>query len=209
MDFGGNMKAFTKALKRQDGFTLVELMVVVAIIGLLSAVAIPNFKKYQAKSKTSEAKLQLSAAYTAEQSFYSDFNIYHHCLNFMGYNPSNEINQRFFMIGIDDSAIDATAITQASNNGLSTTACPTALSGTSGSYFFAGKLLSGFVVNTIALFSANTAGAASTVGTQLAGAETFTIAAVGAVDSNFITGATAAGFTINQNKILSHVVVGY
>ena len=63
------MKSFLKSLKRQDGFTLVELMVVVAIIGLLSAVAIPNFKKYQAKAKVSEAKLQLSAAYTAEQFF--------------------------------------------------------------------------------------------------------------------------------------------
>ena len=53
------MKSFLKPLGRQSGFTLVELMVVVAIIGLLSAVAIPNFKKYQAKSKISEAKLQL------------------------------------------------------------------------------------------------------------------------------------------------------
>jgi type IV pilus assembly protein PilA len=56
----------------QEGFTLVELMVVVAIIGVLSAVAVPNFKKYQAKSKSSEAKLQLSAAYTALQSFFSE-----------------------------------------------------------------------------------------------------------------------------------------
>ncbi len=46
--------------KSENGFTLVELMVVVAIIGLLSAVAIPNFQKYQARSKTSEAKLQFT-----------------------------------------------------------------------------------------------------------------------------------------------------
>ena len=43
---------------KEKGFTLVELMVVVAIIGLLSAVAIPNFQKYQARSKTSEAKTE-------------------------------------------------------------------------------------------------------------------------------------------------------
>jgi type IV pilus assembly protein PilA len=44
-------------------------MIVVAIIGILSAVAIPNFKKYQAKSRSSEAKIQLAAAYTAEAVF--------------------------------------------------------------------------------------------------------------------------------------------
>jgi type IV pilus assembly protein PilA len=208
------MKFFAKALKRQDGFTLVELMVVVAIIGLLSAVAIPNFKKYQAKSKTSEAKLQLSAAYTAQQSFYSDFNIYHHCLGFMGFNPANEIAQRYFMVGIDSTSLAAPAagnpLQQAVDNGLNVTACPTALTNNN-SYFFAGKLLSGFVINTLALFTANAAGAASDVGTQAAGAETFVIGAVGAVDSAAanITGAGAAGFTINQNKIVSHVVVGY
>lgn len=207
------MKSFAKALKRQDGFTLVELMVVVAIIGLLSAVAIPNFKKYQAKSKTSEAKLQLSAAYTAEQSFYSDFNIYHHCLGFMGYNPANEIAQRYFFVGIDTHAIDAAAITQAQANGLSIVACPTAITANN-SWFAAGKLTSGAVIDTLPEFTANLAGVASNVGTQLngpapVGGETFTIGAVGVVDSNFRTDATAAGFTIDQNKILSHVVVGY
>ena len=75
-----SIKPFLKSLKRQDGFTLFELMVVVAFICLLSAVAIPNFKKYQAKAKTSEAKLQLFAAYTAKQSFYSDYDTFALCL---------------------------------------------------------------------------------------------------------------------------------
>ena len=62
------------------GFTLVELMIVVAIIGILAAIAIPNFLKYQAKAKQSEAKVNLKGIYTAQLSYfaegdtYSDFN---------------------------------------------------------------------------------------------------------------------------------------
>ena len=66
------------------GFTLVELMVVVAIIGILSTVAIPNFKKYQAKAKTSEAKLALASVYTAETSFMGDYDTFATCLQSMG-----------------------------------------------------------------------------------------------------------------------------
>ena len=98
------MKAFLKRLsKSESGFTLVELMIVVAIIGVLSAVAVPNFKKYQAKAKTSEAKLQLAAAYTAEQAFFGDFGIYHTCLSYMGFDPTTEAPQRYYAIGFRNS----------------------------------------------------------------------------------------------------------
>ncbi|MBI2370572.1 MAG: prepilin-type N-terminal cleavage/methylation domain-containing protein, partial [Deltaproteobacteria bacterium] len=45
----------------RQGFTLIELMIVVAIIGILAAIAIPNFLRFQAKSKQSEAKTNLAA----------------------------------------------------------------------------------------------------------------------------------------------------
>ena len=72
-------------LRNESGFTLIELMVVVAIIGVLSAIAVPNFKKYQAKSKQSEIKIQLAAVYTIEVGAMADYDSYASCLTDLGY----------------------------------------------------------------------------------------------------------------------------
>lgn len=61
-------------LKGKKGFTLIELMIVVAIIGILAAIAIPNFLKFQAKSKQSEAKTNLGAIYTGQIAFFGEGN---------------------------------------------------------------------------------------------------------------------------------------
>lgn len=61
---------------REKGFTLIELMIVVAILGILAAIAIPNFMRFQAKSKQSEAKTNLGAVGTTAEAFRSENDTY-------------------------------------------------------------------------------------------------------------------------------------
>jgi len=63
-------------LRNKKGFTLIELMIVVAIIGILAAIAIPNFLTYQCKSKQSEAKTNLGAIANSEESYNAEYSVY-------------------------------------------------------------------------------------------------------------------------------------
>jgi type IV pilus assembly protein PilA len=111
------------------GFTLIELMIVVAIIGILASIAIPNFLKFQAKSKQSEAKANLGAIFTAQISYfgekisYGNFDViswsisgtprYHYCLDIASGWSDNNANNRGALIA--NAPVPATWTTNLNN----------------------------------------------------------------------------------------------
>ena len=89
-----------KSFRKQEGFTLIELMIVVAIIGILAAIAIPNFMQYQAKSKQSEAKTNLGGIYTSEVAYFGEANAYSNDFAAIGFQVASTGTQRYsFSIG--------------------------------------------------------------------------------------------------------------
>lgn len=63
-------------MRNKRGFTLIEMMIVVAIIALLATIAIPNYINFQYRAKTSEAKVNLGAMRTCEEAYKAEENTY-------------------------------------------------------------------------------------------------------------------------------------
>ncbi|WP_374079014.1 type IV pilin protein [Bdellovibrio bacteriovorus] len=95
--------------KSQRGFSLVELMVVVAIIGVLASIAIPSINKYMAKARQSEAKTNLSSLYTAEKSFIAEYNTYTGGFQVFGFLPEGQLryNVGFTAEGVNCATVRA------------------------------------------------------------------------------------------------------
>ena len=63
------IKSYKRA-ERQEGFTLIELMIVIAIIGIISAVAFPSYSSYMTKSRRADAKITLTKMADAQERWY-------------------------------------------------------------------------------------------------------------------------------------------
>jgi type IV pilus assembly protein PilA len=138
-------------LRSKKGFTLIELMIVVAIIGILAAIAIPNFLKFQAKSKQSEAKSNLGAIYTGEISYYGEANRYGN-FDQINWSPSGSPRYHYWL------GKDAWQDTGANNRGALVAGAPVATSWTGNINQVLDQSNPGVVIAGVAPFHDNTAG---------------------------------------------------
>lgn len=95
------MKLNARVLRSEKGFSLIELMIVVAIIGILATVAVPNFTRFQNKAKQSEAKGNLGSLYTAMHAFKAEWNGFYGDFKDIGFQPNGKLlyNTGFTAVG--------------------------------------------------------------------------------------------------------------
>ena len=103
----------TRNRTHKIGFTLLEMMVTVAITAIMVAVAIPNYRKYTARSKQQEAKSALGSMYTLERTYYTEQGSFTACLTKLGYSPIETV--RFYATGFP--AYGMTSVNQCGPSG--------------------------------------------------------------------------------------------
>ncbi|MCB9086614.1 MAG: prepilin-type N-terminal cleavage/methylation domain-containing protein [Bdellovibrionaceae bacterium] len=89
-----------KSFLGRGGFTMVELMLVVAIGGTLSTMAVSSYKNYQARARQQEARYLLSIMYTAQLTYHAQWGIYFGDFANIGYAPSDNLHFRVGFTGV-------------------------------------------------------------------------------------------------------------
>jgi len=163
----------------QSGFTLIELMVSVGIVGILASVAVPNYNRYTAKARQTEAKMNLGSIYTAEQAYATDIGGFSACLSSMGY----QVKGKYYTTGF----AAATVLSYSNTPGATPTTCTL---GPNITYFQASQAAGGTPTTTVT-------GSALT-------ATTFTAVSQGSITNT----AVIDTWTMNEARVLANTTVG-
>ncbi len=84
---------FRKALHNEEGFSLTELLIVLAIIGILIMIAVPIYQNVTTRAKTTEAKTQLAFLHTLQKVHHLEFDTYASDFNTIGFEHENMITE--------------------------------------------------------------------------------------------------------------------
>lgn len=101
---------FTSTLRRARGFTLIELLIVVAIVGILSAIAVPQYRDYVIRARLTEAFTGLGGVQTAAEEFWNNKHTYEQFDQGTPSRMPTAENFDFSLVSADDSAFVVKAV---------------------------------------------------------------------------------------------------
>src|SRR5260221_481597 len=90
---------------KHAGFSIIELLVAIAVISIVASIAQPAYQNYTARARQSEAKAHLAAIYAAEKSFQAENGFYSACLANLGFTPEGA--HQYYTVGFTQGFVNA------------------------------------------------------------------------------------------------------